>query len=264
MNTAVTRETLMRRLKSDRFTDLVSSPALNQALTAHGRDVWTHLAGHGTAVGMDWAWDNGARFTPSDGQTFLTLALIERTGEDLFEVASWLHEHGATLPPAPPPAALPINDRQFTQDSLWRLVVDKNPQAATWLAAQGVPVGFERVESGVLLSQALRTHKHKALPALETLIEAGADVSARDEHGETVLHALARISVPDPDLVAPFQSLWVALIVAGADGRTPNDAGETPLDLLDPENLAFAVATARAQSAEEIGETGVRRPRNRA
>lgn len=265
MNTVVSRETLIRRLKSDRFADLEPGESLTAALTTHSRDVWTHLAASGTVDGLDWAWGQGATFTPTDGQTYLTLALLQRQDENLFAVASWLCEHGAVLPAAAPPAPEPMSERLFTQDSLWRQVVDKNPPAATWLAAQGVPVCFERPEAGLLLGHVLRTHRHKALPVVELLLEAGVDVLAQDEEGETVLHTLARINVPDDNLKDPFKQLWTTLVNAGAQGRCPNDAGETALDLLDPENRAFAVAASRAQSADTSAEGLARRARkNRA
>lgn len=266
MNNTPSRETLLRRLREGRFNDVSSGPGLTAGLTAYSLDIWAELGQRGDLAGFDWAWDNGARFTPALGQTLLVQVLTTRQ-EDLTEVASWLRDHGADLPPPPPPAEDPVRDRQITTDTLWRLVVDRNPAAITWLAAQGVPVKFERREAGVLLSHAVRQHKHDALPVIEQLVEAGADVRACDEDGENVFHSLARISVPDDNLVARFREIWTYLNQAGADPQARNRAEESPIDLLDPTQQDFARATVRAVQAQPLdapaAEVAPRRIRNR-
>ncbi|MCX7557120.1 ankyrin repeat domain-containing protein [Xanthomonadaceae bacterium JHOS43] len=67
--------------------------------------------------------------------------------------------------------------------------------------------------------------------AIGALLAHGADPKASDDHGGSVLHALAQFGFGARDPV-PVVAAWNALLVAGADADTLNAVGETPLLLL--------------------------------
>jgi hypothetical protein len=265
MNNSPSKDTVLRRLRAGDHRRLDSSPALTRVLTQHSAEVWGVLATQGQPETLDWAWNEGVRFSEADGRTFLVQTLLQQKGDALFDVANWWRDHGATLPPSPPPSPEPVLERQLTTDSLWRRVIDANPEAITWLAAQELPVRFERPEAGSLVSHAVLRHKLDALPVIDRLLEAGADLAAQDNQGENACHALARLHV-EKDQEGVYADLWKRLIEAGAAPSVANHAGETALDLLTPSQRASVEALERASQAAaldvDIGAAG-RRMRNR-
>lgn len=251
MNNSVTKETVLRRLRSGEYARLSDSEALAGVLVQHSAEIWSALATKGDAPAMEWAWERGARFGEADGTTFLVQTLLQKSGDALIETANWWRDHGAALPPAPPPATETVSERQLTTDSLWRRVIDKNPDAITWLAAQGLPVQFDRPEAGGVLSHAVHSHKLNALPVLERLLEAGAEVNVQDTQGENVCHALARLHV-EKDQEPGYNLLWSRLLAVGANPHAVNHADETALDLLTEEQLASVTAVGRVQLAQDL------------
>jgi ankyrin repeat protein len=68
---------------------------------------------------------------------------------------------------------------------------------------------------------------------VKSLLDFGANVNARNEHGDTPLHSL----VQDKECAKnPFQ-VAKALIEAGADGKAKNKNGKTPFDLANENRL---------------------------
>ena len=72
--------------------------------------------------------------------------------------------------------------------------------------------------------QSNSTDAAAVLGVVEALLAAGADVAARDNDGDAVLHTLAINSHSQPWAAAVAR----LLLGSGANGRIKNDAGKTP------------------------------------
>jgi len=87
------------------------------------------------------------------------------------------------------------------------------------------------------------------------LVDAGAEVNARDKDGCTLLHYVAGIDVnpmctrrPDTELIAPIKYL----LSVGADPTIKNKDGATPLDLAVKRNNVNAVATLESVRSSKL------------
>ena len=110
------------------------------------------------------------------------------------------------------------SDDQNVLFTYWRAV---NVQVVLACITTGADVNARNEYGQTLLHlTAASTDKPAVITAL---IEAGADVNARTEDGETPLHAAAA-STDSPAVIT-------ALIKAGANGAAANDHGKTPFDL---------------------------------
>lgn len=225
---------------------------------------WETMAKFGHPDQWDWAVDHQVPLPVDQASTWLLHTLLRGNSEDAMERASWWIRHGAQLPPDPPAAPAPIRSSEFTLDSLWRHLVDQRRlDAITWLAAQGAPVRFQREELGLLVVHAIDKHASRGLDVIERLVDAGADLSQVDAEGDNVLHALARISVPDAAQVAPFRAQWQLLLEGGADPLQANRAGETPVSLVDPLHADFVQACRRQVQADHLDAPSRRAARQR-
>lgn len=100
-----------------------------------------------------------------------------------------------------------------------------------WLLAQGLPLDLPATDGATPLMSAIDALNWNAdsLPAINRLVELGADVNARDVRGFTPLHRLAKIidsHVPQAQLAAAK-----LLAEAGAAVNALNDAGYSVADV---------------------------------
>lgn len=262
--TALSKTALLNRLKMGHLPDDAETSAWLAVLRSTPTETWETLAKFGQRAQWDWAFDQGLPLPESQASTWLLQTLMQSNAADMMERASWWLNHGARLPKDPPLAPEPIRASVFTIDSLWRHLVDqRRVDAITWLAAQGAPVQFKREEMGLLVGHAIDKHRVHGVEVVERLIEAGADLGHVDRDGESALHALARISVPDEAQVEPFRSMWLLLLEGGANPHQANRAGETPTSLVDPMHKDFVQACLRQVRADQVEHPNRRATRQR-
>jgi ankyrin repeat protein len=115
----------------------------------------------------------------------------------------------------------------MTVTPLIRAVLKSSLESVQLLLAAGAGVNVCNEYGVTALMCSLGSTHHDATSAphmVEALLAAGADVAARDNDGDTVLHKLAINSHAQPWAAAVAR----LLLGAGADGRAVNTAGATP------------------------------------
>jgi ankyrin len=114
---------------------------------------------------------------------------------------------------------------------LWLAASQGRPDLIRVLAAKGASVRIDKDGTPALV-EAVGNNERQSLKTIKTLLELGADINARDEVGNTPLHAAA---------YRGFATLVQALADAGANVNLRNRKGQTPLGygLNEPPQVTF-------------------------
>ena len=243
---AACKTVVRRRLKCIGMRRAVAGA--NPVLVPNGCALWTRRYGPSHLIapqqyvlpsgGSDLGVVGGLLVRELDGEVLmLTSTLVGGTswwGQRAHRIA--LHTPGLSDSVPVPVPARPMVDGCWS-DGVFGRTFAENGTELSWTAAHVRSCVARGADPNAVfncgewtrpLSQAARQDN---APAMRALIEAGAEVDARDEDGDTALHLAARYAESDASLKA--------LLDGGADATLRNNAGYRPWDYAkDSKSLA--------------------------